>query len=138
MAGPAGDGREGPGQGVGEKEDIVSPTLQLPEVSWHKPISLAVSSDTVPSPLTAQEMHRTGHRCLFPLLVCPQTRVRPSLKPSSPLGVTRRGVGGLGEFSALLPLLEKVQVDGSVALSAFTSVGVRVSFPFLYSPSAEG
>lgn len=53
VAGPAGEGREGPGPGVGEKEDIVSPTLQLPEVSWHKPISLSISRDTVPSPLAA-------------------------------------------------------------------------------------
>lgn len=56
VAGPAGDGREGPGPGVGEKEDIVSPTLQLPEVSWPKPISLAISPDTVPSSLATQEM----------------------------------------------------------------------------------
>lgn len=30
VAGPAGDGREGPGPGVGEKEDIVSPHPPTP------------------------------------------------------------------------------------------------------------
>ncbi|XP_047579560.1 ras-related protein Rap-1A isoform X3 [Lutra lutra] len=57
-----------------ERGHCVPPPSQLPEVSWHKPVSLAVSSDTVPSSLTVREMLRTGHRCLFPLLACPQTR----------------------------------------------------------------
>lgn len=49
VAGPAGDGREGPGPGVEEKEDIVSRTLQAPEVSRHRPVSLAGISCPRPS-----------------------------------------------------------------------------------------
>lgn len=117
MAGPAGDGREGPGPGVGEKEDIVSPTLRLPEVSWHEPASFAISPDTVPSRLAPREVWTVGRRCLSSLLACPHTRVTASFEPSCPFGghEERRLQGWVSFLPSLLGLagsLERCPVSG--------------------------